>query len=255
MKLTLSFSICLLFVQCLVAQISIGGRIGLQSSNIEQKDVDEGGLDFKAIRNPQAAIFVEIPINQSFSIQPELMYGVVGSKFEIVNQQEPGSVPGTTLEVSLKGKSRTNILEVPVVGKLKFGSDKMRFFLLAGPSVGFGLNGQSTTEGVIRVIKDNNVIDGGEIKEAATAVFVKDGFAAGTVKAGNYAFPRVSAHLHLGGGFTLAAGRVGIQFDFRFVPGLSDLSPEPDTAPANLQLKDVSRRIMLGLGLVYTIGG
>jgi len=247
----------LFFLFCagaLTAQVSIGFRAGVLGCTIVQNSSEVDAPELQRLGSFQAAIPIEIAIGQSFAVQPEIMYGTLGSKFEILNKSEPEGTDGTLLEVTLSGRSRTTIIEVPVLGKLKFGSDRLRFFLQAGPSVAMGLRGKSTAKGVIRVIKDDKVLNGFEVNEKATAKFVKNGYASAEISDDQYAAPRFSTHLHFGGGVLLQLGRIGLLFDARYILGLSDVSVEVEGTPQDQKYSDKSRRIGLSMGVMVPLG-
>lgn len=112
--------------QLLVAQATVGVRAGVVSS---KQEVQEGDIteEYASKLGADIAFVADFPIG-ILSISPEFHWLQKGGKLEDLN--------GTVGEVS-----RTfNYLEIPLLVKLNFG-DKIGFFLLAGPSVGYMLNG------------------------------------------------------------------------------------------------------------------
>lgn len=113
-------------IQLMNAQSSIGIRAGVMSSKQDIQDnsfIDEAGSKLGA----DVAFVADFPIG-ILSISPEFHWLQKGGKIE--------DLQGSVGEVS-----RTfNYLEIPLLLKLNFGKD-VGFFLLAGPSVGYLLNG------------------------------------------------------------------------------------------------------------------
>lgn len=108
------------------AQSKVGIRAGVISS---KQDVQNGDVteDYESKLGADIALVADFPIGL-ISISPEFHWLQKGSKIE--------DLSGPVGEVS-----RTfNYLEIPLLVKLNFGKT-VGFFLLAGPSVGYLLNG------------------------------------------------------------------------------------------------------------------
>lgn len=84
----------------------------------------------------QFGAVVNISLSGRFSIQPEILYSQKGYKAQIsfVENDPVGD---------MREKLRMNYLEVPVLAKLSFGSEKLQGFLSVGPSLGYWMNGKS----------------------------------------------------------------------------------------------------------------
>jgi hypothetical protein len=74
-----------------------------------------------------------------FSVQPEITFIQKGFKVD-ASGQFFGSESFYTINTHQEYK--INYLEFPVLAKLAFGTDKIRFTINAGPSIGFGLGGK-----------------------------------------------------------------------------------------------------------------
>lgn len=85
-------------------------------------------LNLKGLSGFYVGAFVELPIMESFAIQPELLYTAKGAKWE-----RQGIISGQTYASSLN----LNYLSVPVLAKLKFANV---FSVMAGPQFGFLMN-------------------------------------------------------------------------------------------------------------------
>jgi hypothetical protein len=109
-----------------IGQSSVGIRAGVMSS---KQNVQDGNIteDYKSKLGADIAFVADFPIG-IMSISPEFHWLQKGGKVEDLN--------GTLGEVS-----RTfNYLEIPLLLKLNFGKGA-GFFLMAGPSVGYLLDG------------------------------------------------------------------------------------------------------------------
>ena len=74
-----------------------------------------------------------------FSVQPELSFVQKGYKVD-----DSGDFAGSEsyYHLTTQQEYTINYLEIPVLAKYEFGSDKLRIALQAGPSLGFGLGGK-----------------------------------------------------------------------------------------------------------------
>lgn len=118
--------ILILMGSTLAGQSSVGIRAGVISS---KQNVQDGniGEDYKSKLGADVALIADFPIG-IMSISPEFHWLQKGAKIEDLN--------GTVGEVS-----RTfNYLEIPLLLKLNFG-EGTGFFFMAGPSVGYLLDG------------------------------------------------------------------------------------------------------------------
>jgi hypothetical protein len=112
-------------------------RIGLTVSSInfeEEEDVDitsRVGFTIGAGFN--------IPVNDMFSIQPELNFIQKGVKSKYSDSYEFG---GDSYEESFDANIGISYLEVPVLVRASFGT-ATKFFINAGPSLGIGLGGKT----------------------------------------------------------------------------------------------------------------
>lgn len=74
-----------------------------------------------------------------FSVQPEITFIQKGFKVD-ASGEFFGSESFYT--INTKQEYKINYLEFPVLAKLAFGTDKIRFAVNAGPTIGFGLGGK-----------------------------------------------------------------------------------------------------------------
>jgi hypothetical protein len=97
------------------AQTSFGAKAGLNVANLIGDVTDN-----ESLIGFNAGVFVEIPLADSFYIQPELIYSTQGAKFDF-------PVIGST-------DLKLNYINLPIMFKYDVAK---RFYLEAGPQVGF----------------------------------------------------------------------------------------------------------------------
>ena len=95
------------------AQTSFGAKAGLNSATLIG-DVDGN----KSLIGFNAGVFAEIPLADSFYLQPELLY----------------STQGTDDYLNLKDKLNLDYINLPIMFKYDVAN---RFYLEAGPQIGF----------------------------------------------------------------------------------------------------------------------
>jgi opacity protein-like surface antigen len=99
-----------------------GAKAGMNVSTIS----DEGFDDTKSKVGYYAGVFMNVPVSESFSIQPEVLYNNLGSKVS-------STVLGTTYSSTLN----LDYVAVPVMFQYKATP---QFYLEAGPEFGFLVN-------------------------------------------------------------------------------------------------------------------
>ncbi len=156
------------------AQSTIGIRAGVMSS---KQEVENGDItdNYQSKLGADIAFVANFPIG-IVSISPEFHWLQKGGKIE--------DLSGTVGEVS----KTFNYLEIPILVKLNFGNP-VGFFLLAGPSVGYLLNGSD---------KDMD----GQTNDIDLDFYKRAEFGA-----------------HVGGGISLGP----IKIDARYIFGLTDI--------------------------------
>ena len=127
------------------AQISIIPKAGVTFSNIALKEARDGQ---KSKTGLVLGAGFNIPLGQDgfFSIQPEILYTQKGYQTETFNKAD-----------SRKGEYTFNYLEIPVLAKIAFGTETIKGYVNAGPSLGYGLNGKGIrtdlTSGVTKTVE------------------------------------------------------------------------------------------------------
>lgn len=133
------------------AQIFVGVRGGVTGSSMTKfKLIENITPDFKLLPAPSGAIFVELPISDRISIQPELAFTQKGFVInESFNVGEGDNLLGLNIPLGGRIALKNNHLEVPILAKFKLGdSNQGHAYILLGPSVGYLFDSRT----VIRVL-------------------------------------------------------------------------------------------------------
>ncbi len=122
-------------------QFSIGLKGGAQLANVKAPGIIEDLSflpDFKAITTPNLGVVAEIALHPNFAIQPELSWTVKGFQ---VDENFDVNLFDVPVPLGVTAITKFNYLEMPLLAKAKFGN----FYLLAGPTFGYALNGHLQT--------------------------------------------------------------------------------------------------------------
>lgn len=124
-----------LFAATLInAQVSFGPKAGVNFSNLSNgaiigKTQFEIGNSESSLRiGATAGIAADIAIGDMFSIAPELLYSMQGT-----------TISGEILSDDVTLNYKVDYLNLPVMAKAKFGGEKIKAFIGAGPYVGFAV--------------------------------------------------------------------------------------------------------------------
>jgi len=184
MKSTTSFKfiilVCFLLSISLEAQVKIGakagysvGRLTDNSDNIYTENYEStSGIDF--------GVTLEFPVSDLFSVQTEVLYTQRGGTREGVQPiptnalESFGSLEQLNFMLALQGKdpvsdtnpmyadftneSDLNYIEIPILGKLGWG-ETWRFYVEAGPYVGFLVSSTQRTSGTSLITLDEQRTD------------------------------------------------------------------------------------------------
>lgn len=131
------FAFSTLFVMGVNAQeVKFGAKLGGSLATTKFSYPNNTGLstndfDNKMLFGFHIGGFVEISLTKKFAIQPELLYSMEGTKYELIDSQTSLSVISTEKSV---GKIKMNYINVPLLAKY-YAIDKL--YLVAGPQFGF----------------------------------------------------------------------------------------------------------------------
>ena len=207
------------------AQNSVGLRGGFSMFTVKNFPVESNGqivTDGVGFGNYNAISF-EIGLGTHFAIQPEFNFIQKAGK---INFEE---TDGLSLKVKM------DYIETPILAKLRLGTGRFRGYLMAGPSVGYALNGKTTlTSDEIRV----------EDKIKFDDSYVGDG------RKDN----RFDLGIVGGGGVQYQLGPGSIVLDARVALDLNDYNKYENGRPGGT---DATRweGLMVSLGYQYEFGG
>jgi hypothetical protein len=132
------------------AQIFVGVRGGVSGSTMTKFKLIENIIpDFKLLPAPTGAIFVELPITDRFSIQPELAF--VQKGFVVNESFNVDGISALGVNIPLGGRIalKNNYVEMPILAKIKLGdANEGHAYFLVGPAVGYLVDSRA----VIRVL-------------------------------------------------------------------------------------------------------
>ncbi|QHT70414.1 PorT family protein [Rhodocytophaga rosea] len=212
-KQLLLFAVCLLtFVFPAFAQVSLIPKFGLtlgtyQLNNVEDKEFMVGFA---------SGLGVHIPIPQStiFSLQTEVNYIQKGAHYR--RTDTPTNTP-IDLALQIDSKYKINYLEIPLLFKATFGKGALKYYFMAGESIGVALGGNYTSQ-----IEGNNQPG---IKQEGKILFkVKPDQYTGEDA---YFYPkgynRVDLGIQIGTGIGLQVGKGMLFADVRYGRGVTHL--------------------------------
>lgn len=171
------------------AQISLIPKAGITVTSVSY-DGDPNGQKGKIGFVGGAGVEFGI-IKNFFSVQPELLFIQKGDQYE---------------NEGVETRSTLNYLELPVLAKISFGSEAVKGYVNAGPSLAMGLTGKYKVEG----------------GEDAGETDIRFGDPANDGR--RYLDNRFDFGVQFGGGASIGAGPGSVVVDVRYGLGLSDLN-------------------------------
>ena len=141
------------------AQTTYGVRGGVTFNNIYQtKTLDNLTPDIDYLVGFTSAVYAEIPLVNGLSFQPELAYNQKGFS---IRQDADTELFGVELPIGVRANSRFDYLETPLLLKGKFGNEKVKGFVMAGPALGYATGGnlKTTSTGILEIDLTNTSID------------------------------------------------------------------------------------------------
>lgn len=167
-----------------------------------------------------------------FSIQPELLYIQKG-------YQSQWSTSSKTTDANI----HLNYLEIPILAKLSFGSESLKGYINAGPSIGFGMGGKA----------NKTTFDG--TKTTSVTGSVKFGPQPLMANSNDvYVDNQTDFGLQFGGGIGYQVGPGSLLLDVRYGLGMTNLYNLGDKQSAGAN-KSQNRVLALSLGYAIPLGG
>lgn len=198
-----------------VGVISYAQQFGMKAGANISSISDDGYDDAKSKLGFYGGLFVNAPLSEHFSIQPEVIYSQLGSEVK-----RNYTALGNT--ASINGKLNLEYITVPVM--LQFKATP-QFYFEAGPEFGYLISAKQKGE----VTLNNNVVSSGSTD-------VKDNF-------NNF---NVGAALGLGFDVTKNFG-----INARYVAGFTDINKNGETSLNNSNNKNRNNNFQVGLGYKF----
>ena len=184
------------------AQVSFGFKAGRNSSNVAIQGTGNI-INPKTISSYNIGAVAEIPLMNGFAFQPELTFKQKGFK---VKEGLDVNVLNIPLPLGVEAHTEIKYVEVPLLGKYKFGRENIGGYILAGPYVGMAR--KATLKTKANVIIDFNI--------TSTDIDLS-----------NDNYNRMEAGAMGGVGFWAKAGNGQFFADARYQHGLTDLFNDP----------------------------
>lgn len=253
MHIFMCAALCMFLQPAFSQNLSLGVRAGILLNNATVSPKTSNTPDLKSQIGYQAAVSLEIGLGSMFAIQPELMLGQHGFKFD---ESSVSNESGYVTTSKTNGNLTATCLEIPLLAKVKFGSDNLKFHVLAGPSIGFGLSGKSKNDFSIKTVSPSGtVVSDLSGSDESTLKMLSDGYDPTTLGDKETAFAKTNFNLHLGAGVSFMMGNASLFLDARYIIGLSSLEPSYKDQPTDEKETVKSNRIGISVGVMFPLGG
>jgi hypothetical protein len=249
MKRTILLAAALFAFGAARAQVSIIPKTGITLARQQFEEHPNSMYTSKHNKNITgftAGVAFQVPVGKSkeFFFQPELLFVQKGSRLKYSGEYrsitiEDHLIDERGLTAHMDNKTFINYLEMPLLARVGSETEQFRFFLTAGPSVGYALNGwyvrdasiyatDMDAEGRIRYKKGPENEEGND--------YYRD----------PVRYNRVDVGIQAGAGCGLAAGPGVLQLEARYGFGLT---------PSFKGGSDANRVFALTLGYAVPLGG
>lgn len=164
--------------------LKFGFKGGVNFSNLYTQDVDDNNV----LTGFNLGIFAKVPINQSFAIQPELLYTTKGAKLTYNNSFANGTA-----------KFRLNYIELPVLLVVNLTKN---FNIHAGPYVAYLVDGKATNDSQGTLFDYQNNLSNDDYNKFDSGIAVGLGFDSDNIGFGvryNYGLQTVGKERNFGG--------------------------------------------------------
>lgn len=205
---------------------SFGLKAGLNVSSIS----DDGYEDSKAKAGFYGGVFMNAPLSEQFSIQPEVLYSQYGAKVTATNSFTAGA---TTTTAKSSASLNLDYITVPVM--FQFNATP-NFYLEAGPEFGFLVSAKSKGD------TTTTVTSGGSSTTST------DSYSSRDIK-DNFSGFNMGAALGLGFNFTPNFG-----INARYVAGFTDINKKNNGEDGNTSINNdanKNRNNTFQVGLSY----
>lgn len=170
------FALFVFLTQSTFAQVKIGAKAGYSIGRITDDSDNIYTEDYESTSGVDVGVFVEYPTSDLFSLQLEVLYTQRGGErtglqpIPTAALEDFGSLIQLNYMLHLQGKdpvsdtnplyadfknvSELRYIEIPLLGKLGWG-DTWRFYVEAGPYVGFLVSSKQITSGTSLITLDS----------------------------------------------------------------------------------------------------
>ena len=224
MKKAFILTICLLSLQTVFSQFTIGAHTGFDINTVSIGGVPDAVSDQSSFRTAaRVGLHGQINLSNTSALKTEINYVNKGLRADQhlfnIGQQLPVS---TSLDASL------HYIEIPVMYKHSFPLANINAFVEGGPSVMYGLNGR--IEPQVNVLFD----------------FKLPGY---SINFSDETFNRVNYNMNIGAGIEMPMDdRLFLMANVRYSGGLNDLITVPIV---NVETK--SHTVHAGIGISYQL--
>ena len=204
------------------APVRLGVHGGLSIPNLRGSDTDIFSRGFSSRLGPFFGASAEFGLSPRFSIVAELNYTSQGAKrngMQLITDVPPGLPSNMLLYADFKNETILDYVELPLLGQMAFGS-KARFYLNAGPYVGYLVRAKAVTSGSSLIYLD----------EAGTQPIVPEPVSFDATTDVMDSLKRWNAGLCGGTGLMLPAGAGGIVLEAHFQLGLLRIQKDVATS-------------------------
>lgn len=239
MKLLLPLFLAFFLVSTVTAQIGVGFRAGILSSNVIVNDDDSSAkiANKESVTGYTFGIPIEIAVSKIFSIQPEVNFQQRGT--DKTNRFDITGLGGST-SVQQDIRREINYLEIPLLFKLGYTTEKFTAAAVAGPTFSYALSGTT--------IAGNQVTTAGGVTVTETAGEYDIDFDREGLKRADF-----GAHIGIQGGIPAGPGKIIL--DARYQVGFTNLNDGNNENNTNIEdYESKAQGYSLTAGYMLTFG-
>lgn len=136
----------LLAAGMLYAQVSVGlrGGVNFARATFDVETMDLENVNKEYLPGAYITVPVEVQLANFFALQAEPAY--IQKGINLSQETEVDDESGHIIMYEADLSTRINYLTLPVLAKGFLGNDNLRFYAVAGPEVGYALNGKHKME-------------------------------------------------------------------------------------------------------------
>lgn len=204
-----------------MSSLSFAQQFGVKAGmNVSSLSKDASMSDEKSKIGFNAGVFLNAPLAENFSIQPELMYSQMGNK---ATNTTTSTIGATTITTKRTGSTDLDYITLPVMFQYKATPS---FYLEAGPEFGLMVSGKNKGETTVTTVTGVNTTT----NSASGSTDIKD-----NLNTFNFG-------IGLGAGYYFTPN-VGLTA--RYVAGLTDIAKDRPSG------SDAIRNNLFQVGLAY----